>query len=232
MAITVGPHASAEFATASSGCTTSPINTTGVKLIVIHVVYYPVSGIGIAVSDSQTNSYAGLTEQKATFVSSRLYYIVNPSTSASHTFTLSGTLAFGMITVETFYGASTFDQENGDFDNPGDTSLNPGTINPSEDGEVIVTGYGGFAESSMAISSGFTITDTLYAVSNEAISMAYLIQTTAAGVNPLWQWSPAQASAATIASFRMASASGRFFRVPPSLSGLGSGGPFFQNPLS
>jgi hypothetical protein len=76
--------------------------------------------------------------------------------------------------------ASPFDQENGVS-----SGTQPGSINPSEDGSLIITAHCAFGGA--ATVAGFTTVSTAFAPgTNMAGGMAYYIQPTAAAINPTW----------------------------------------------
>lgn len=203
---------------------TSAIDTTGATLIVCHVTSFAARTL----SDSASNTWTALTiKTSANGTSGQLYYCANPTTSATHTFTLTGTAFYGTLGVHCFSGTATtsaFDAENGNNAGSG-TTVQPGSITPSQDGEVIVTGVCWKTTGTGTI----TISDSMVKDSNAggggvnyAGGIASLIQTTAAAINPTWTESFSDSSLSTIACFKAAAAAGV---VGPLLSGhLTSGG--------
>jgi hypothetical protein len=197
--------------TAASGTstfTTSAIDTTGAKLI--YAAAYANTAGGPAFSDSAGNTGWVLLGPVTSGGQEMLaWFKINPTTSASHTFTLtaaSGNI-FASLTVEAF-GSATFviDTAQG-----GSTSSNYpfqcGSMAIAQNGELIFASVGYFTSGwsgTLAISGdGFsTITDELAMNPGNwfGASSSYIVQGTAAAVNPTWTSSDAVSSSACINS--------------------------------
>ena len=167
-------------------------------------------------SDSFNNNWTGLTVyDSGTYGKLRLYYVVNPTRGLEHTFTLAGTATYPSITVHAFTGTkatSPFDQQNGGA-NTG-TTIQPGSVTPSEDNELVICGVSdGQTSGTYAIDLGFTMTDSLGTSVGSYIgsALAYLIETTAAAKNPTWTRSASNAMASAIATFKVAASTSDFF---------------------
>lgn len=185
----------------SSGTvTTDAVDTTGATLIVVSVSWYNPGGTP-AVSDSEGNTWTGLTAVGAGDYRVRLYYCVSPTTDAAHTFTAAQAGTFPVIGVAAFSGVDTgdpLDQESAGGTVAGGASLQPGSVTPDEDDCLVVTALatdpgnthtinGGYAEVSVDQSGG----------NNIGGAIGYLIQTSAAATNPTWSWTaPSHARAA------------------------------------
>lgn len=189
--------------------TTSGINTTGSTLEVV-VVTKISAGRTATFSDSQSNTWTALTPQDDGVLAEQMYYTDNPITSASQTFTVTvgAPSSFPSIEVETFSGTNppSFDVQNG-AQGAAATTQQPGSITPSLNGEVVVTGIEDNVATAfpMSINGGYTITDqeTASGGNNVGGAMAYLIQTSAAATNPTWTLSGvASAANLNIASFK------------------------------
>ncbi len=184
----------------TGGQDTSAVNTTGANLIVILIA----GGSDITPSDNKGNTYTGLTIHSQGGDDSRLWYCYNPTVGTGHTFHQQW--SYECIFAAAFSGvaASPFDQENGS-NTAGATSLQPGSITPSEDNCLIVTGLmAGNSNSNHAVNDGFTITNSINGVNgvNYGGAMAYLIQTTATAANPTHSWTSSVVAALSIASFK------------------------------
>ena len=80
----------------ANSVTSTAINTTGANLIVVNAAWYSAGSADVTISDSEGNTgWTALTTRTSTLVSNRLYYKYAPTTSATHTFTLSGTNSYG-----------------------------------------------------------------------------------------------------------------------------------------
>lgn len=180
----------------ANGMTTDALDTTGCNLIVLDVTYYTGSAAP-TISDSKGNTWTALTARTGGVPATRQYYCINPTVGTGHTFTCSGTSSFSSIcaTCATSTGTPSFDTQNGAALGSL-TSAQPGSVTPSVDGCLIVTGlncWTGNATPTLSINSSFTIGSyQTYAGSVDfGGGQAYLIQTTAAAVNPTWSWTGA-----------------------------------------
>lgn len=190
--------------------TTVAVDFTGADLIVLFVAHF--DGATMTISDNQGNSYTPLTHADGSSLRGRLYYKRSPTVSGAMTFTAQdlGGASFPSINVLGFSGsvASPFDQESG-VGSAFTTTQATGSITPTEDNELVVTGAGfGFEASPMlSVDGGFTITDNQPGATGQAYggAIAYLIQTAAALANPTWTGSGNSAMMAVIASFKASS---------------------------
>ena len=195
---------------ASSGsggdATTGAINTGGANLIVVGVAMLSTNP---AIQDNKGNTWSRLTVQTAgSNFSEALFYCYAPSVGSGHTFnTNNGSNNYPSICVAAFSGsaASPLDQLSGSSATT-TLSIQPGSITPGQDSELSIAFLGcNNSESSMTVNAGFSVTDSQLFVSGKAYgcAMGYLIQTTAAAVNPTWTVAPNNANlVTTIASFK------------------------------
>lgn len=185
--------------------TTGSIDTTGANFLVAVVCGGAVTGV----SDSKGNTWTERMMVVGSFSSElSIWYADDATVGSGHTFTVAGTTA--SICAAAFAGVDTaadpFDQENGaaEANDP-----NTGSVTPSEDGALIIASAGGrFSDDPPSIDSGFTVLETvpLSAGVNFASCLAYLIQGSAAAVNP--QWNTNALTTATIATFKAAAGGG------------------------
>lgn len=202
------------------GGTTSAIDTTGSKLIVLSVSKWTTGAI--SVSDSKGNTWVPLTERgSGSTPTNRLYYCENPIVGSGHTFTVTGSSVYIALGILAFNGSdiSPFDLENGNT-SPSGNSLNPGSITPSIDNEVVITSIATDSSSGMGIDSGFTFIDIPYSAGNNmGGGISYKIQTIAAAINPAFSWAGAPGGASTIASFKSSSGPSLGFISQPQFLG-------------
>lgn len=173
--------------------TTSAIDTRGATLIVVQAA--SLNYQANSVSDSRGNTWTALTSINSAITYTRLYYCVNPSTSASHTFTTAwNSSTYPSMQVAAFSGVAAsgaFDQQSV---NSGlsSTTIQPGSITPVANNELVV-----FANSSAnagatvsSVSVG-TITNNSGGTPGNSVPlcMAYLVQSTATAVNPTFNLS-------------------------------------------
>lgn len=197
-----------KIAGALNGATSSALNTTGASLLIVSIGQYDV-GSDVTLSDSKGNTWTKLTVQSNFDTRSWIAYCINPTVGSGHTFTIAGSNSYSFATIGAFVGtavSTTFRSQN----NANSTianSIQPGSVTPDADGQLIWTGFCGFVNASSTIGSGFTITDQQAGNSGTCYggAGAYLIQGTAAAVNPTWSTNDAaNDSTANIAVFEVA----------------------------
>lgn len=204
---------------ARNGVTTSAIDTTGANLIVVGIAWYSVTSPSVTDSAGNGAPTALTTSNIASDVGAKLYYWLNPTTSASHTFTLGPANVYGGLIVAAFSGVKTssaFDQQAG-ATSASATGLSPGSVTPSEDNELVIfiAGKGGNTTTVDSTTVGSMIGNYagITAVTY-ALGMGYEIQTTAAASNPSLSGTGSSVMAARIATFKAEpAASGRLGRI-------------------
>ena len=195
-----------------NGVTTAAIDTTGATILFICI-----SDLlqGATVSDNQSNTYSPCNETTISTGCARIFYVRNPTTSASHTFSVNGSGVFPSIGAMAFSGgtpASPLDQEN-HGSGGADTSYPCGSITPTEDNEVIPTclSANSIDITGLALDNGGTIVYSTPTISGQhfGIGVGYKIQTTAAAINLTWsQTNQGSGWEARDASFKLAAAAG------------------------
>lgn len=185
----------------ATGGTTTAINTTGANLIVLALGWY-VGSATATVSDSKGNTWIALTDVSGGFSKHQIYYAKNATVGTGHTFTISmSTSAWPGAFVYAISGADTtapFDVQNS-FANVLSSGPISIAVTPTINGSFIVTGLrtGNATTSTVSIDLSFILTK------NTGGAAAYIIQTTAATINPTWNYSGGnQGAAITIASFK------------------------------
>jgi hypothetical protein len=184
--MTISLLASAKAA-ALNGTTTAAIDTTGAKLLLASFAYN--NGVSLTFSDSAGNTWTALTTStNGSTRSTRQYYCINPTTSASHTFTFGGTSITGSITV-TAWGATSiaFDKEVGGHASGSAITVAGGTasVTPANNNSLLITTYGFGAFTSSAAASGAWVIAQDQAGAggtNFGNGQIYLLQTTAATI--------------------------------------------------
>jgi hypothetical protein len=184
-----------------NGVTTTAIDTTGADLIVVSGAFFGTPTL----TDSEGNTWTALTVQNGSAgEQSQLFYCANPTTDAAHTFTLTGASTFPTIGVVAVSGAasSPFDDENGLSIGTSDTSIQPGSITPSEDGCLVVTSLTTAGGANHTINGTYTasVVDNL-ASNHYGGGIGWNIQSTAAATNPTWSWTNSVGRTSAIASF-------------------------------
>lgn len=198
--------------TAINGGTSDAVDSTGANLIVIGIHNY--STFALTVSDSKGNTWTALTSYRTSNQSGiRFYYCLAPTVGSGHTFTVSSTAAYPVITAMGFSGVKTsspFDVENGALNTTG-TSRQPGSVTPAENGSLVIAGmtFNG-AVTSPSVDSSMTLQETVpYLAANYMGALAaYYIQPTAAAINPTFSWTTSINNSSAICVFKPEPAAG------------------------
>lgn len=204
---TITPVAGSDVCVTHNGAspTTSGSVTSGGNFVV--VILHSQSGTAIeTIHDSFGNTFTALTVTDNTVRLIEILYAKNATTGGGHTLTLEssgGKLSSAcMMSFNIVDTVAPFDQEAGHTDF-GVTTVQPGSITPSEANELIVTVVSSVSDlQNFTINSGFTEFGT-EPNSQYSMSGAYLIQGAAAAINPTWTDSTGASSMTTrIASFK------------------------------
>jgi hypothetical protein len=114
------------------------INTTGATAIFALIRS---KDLAPTMADSASNTWSYLTAGTGTDSNCRVAYVFNPTTSATHTFTPSGTdVAADIFAFTTTGGSWSFDTQNASTSVQSGTVVTTGTVTPSVIGEVIIAG--------------------------------------------------------------------------------------------
>ncbi|MGH7996171.1 MAG: hypothetical protein ACREFX_07455, partial [Opitutaceae bacterium] len=199
MAWVLGNVASAAGSGSPATATTAAIDTTGATLLVAIGGAYA-GTVEYGMSDSAGNTWEMAVSENATLWSV-IFYCINPTTSAEHTFSF-GPVGYPGLSVAAFSGFPTIslDQTNSGS-GAGASTVQPGSVTPTTDGQLIVTGYTDGSAAVPAIDDSFDVATYIeHGGSNESACIGYLDQATGSPLNPTW--SGGQCYAATIASFK------------------------------
>lgn len=169
--------------TDSNIATTSAVDTTGANFIALVVTN---DNGAEAVSDSKGNTWTPVAAAIGANPLLRMFYCFNPNVGSGHTFTNDpANPSFPSIAMQAFSGVVT-----SPLDQHSEASaVQPGSITPSEDGEVVITAAVNNGTGHELVNSPFDVNQTadLNGDANSyTISMAYEIQTTATARNPTW----------------------------------------------
>jgi hypothetical protein len=178
-----------------SGGTTAALDTSGANLLILSVSWYTINTANPStISDSKGNTWTALTRRNSPsgHFAHRLWYATNPTVGTGHTFTVTASAdQYPAILVYAFSGCDTaapFVVENGA--NGSDTPpLAAGSVTPAANGELVISGFAGNAFTGVT-ASGLTVTSINSSPAfNINGAVGYLIQSTAAAINPSWSWS-------------------------------------------
>jgi hypothetical protein len=173
-----------------------------------HQGYY--GSTDVTISDSKSNTWTPLTSHAR----NRIYFAAAPTVGSSHNLTATSTGAgndYPSFCWAAFSGTQAtwvFDYlENGNA-TPSATSLNTGSLTPSQDNELVIaalsdngTGTG------RSINNSFTIIDQIGLVASQHFGggLAYKVQTATTAVDAAWSWSSALQAFTSITAFRESS---------------------------
>lgn len=178
--------------TDTNGFTTASKNTTTATAIIVAAASYaPATDPGI--TDSQSNSYGSPIINITTGnVQHHVWVVASPSTSASHTLTVSGSGNYVSICVAVLAGTAAASIVDGTPTSSGSltsTTVQPGSITPGANNYALLTFYSS-ADLYSTVDSPFSPADASIAGSgnHESIAIAHDFQTTATARNPTWTW--------------------------------------------
>jgi hypothetical protein len=151
--------------------TTAAIDTTGAKAIFVLAAID--SSSSEVITDSASNTWTARTDTANGTQHVRLFYCINPVTSATHTFTCTLTSGKPSICVAAFTGAGAYDVENSS------TTNNPGNITPTGFTELALTGLStvNTLTSPLTVDLGWLLLNSAINTTNgKGIGFAYKIQ--------------------------------------------------------
>jgi hypothetical protein len=202
MAITLIAH-TIKASTDGAAATTTAVDTTGANLIVL-ALGWATGGTQPVISDSAGNTWVAGDSFPVSYLADNLYYCINPTTSATHTFTASGTASAPHLGVVAVSGAATSAPASfGSTHNANGTSLQA----PCVEGGLIVCGFGTIG-SAHAIDSGFSSDKVNFSSAiNIGGGIGWLIQGTPATPQaPIVSWTTSSRAATTLMGFAPAPA--------------------------
>jgi hypothetical protein len=194
--------------------TTSAIDTTGADFLVVCLSDQDGS---TTITDSKGNTWHLAVGPTGSGPKNSIFYAWNATVGTGHTFTATGS-KFQAVSVMAFSGSQTGsdpkDQTNS-ATAAGASSLQTGSITPGSNNELIISGASQNSSSNtLAVDSSLTIRDQGLQVGGQhyGYAGAYLIQGTAAAINPTWTAASTNITGLTIASFKAAAGAAP---VPP-----------------
>jgi hypothetical protein len=191
----------------ANNATTASQDTTTATGLDVGISYLASAGTPV-VSDSKSNTWSlksgPYTGANGNAVA--LYHADSPTVGTGHTFTVTLSASYPAICSMAFAGVkatSSFDVEHGAT--VASTSIQPGSVTPSLNGEVLISAVSfDVSSASPVVNSSFTglITANTGGGTNFGIAMANLIQTAATSENPTWS-SITISLAANIAAYKV-----------------------------
>lgn len=203
--------------------TSGSIDTSGANLLTVVLTE---ASVGAAtLSDSKGNTWTACTEQfNSVNPACVIYYAKNPTVGTGHTFTATGTSHFAVISAAAWSGADTaapLDQQNGTGGAGFVNTAPPGSVTPTEDNELVLSGFAWASSVTITSVTGSTILDqTDFAGgTNYGGGDAYVIQTAATAINPAWNFTGTIPGNVVVATFKVGAAG---LSPRPSLFGHGT----------
>jgi hypothetical protein len=195
--------------------TTGTIDTTGADLIVVSTNVDTGDCLGnFSISDNKSNTWTQVASNHSVSLITVMWYSHNPTVGAGHTFSVACNAALaGVITIQAWSGSvvGTVSDQANSATTAGATSLNTGSITPSQNNSLIVSACGvNGGTNTCSVNSGLTISDGIAFSGGVHYggALAYLVQSPAAAINPLWSWAASNDADVVIADFNPAVAVG------------------------
>ncbi len=193
----------------TNGFTTAALNTTGANLLIVAISTYTLGASFTGISDSLSNVWTRLnTYVVASNQTVTMYYSSSAIVGAAQTFTVSGSGCYPGMAVAAFSNSASnpFDSQNGASTASG-TTLQPGSVTPSKDNELVVTGFSMQTAGTGSINSSFIVADQAsQTATGFGVALGYIINgtgTSGVPINPTWTFSgSATGLASDIAVFK------------------------------
>ena len=188
----------AHVAAGSSGGTT--VTTPNANMVGADFMFAALADLrsttAVNISDTESNTYTNTSPAYNDGSLSRIRgsYVGSPTVDSSVAASYTLTNSFPSLALAGFSGvkaSSFFDTQNGNHTTGSSTSLQPGSVTPSENGCLIVAAMAiGTVVTNVQIDSGFTLLDTIAFLNGNkfGLSIAYKVQLVAAAINPTWSW--------------------------------------------
>lgn len=204
---------SATFGASSGG--TSAIDTTGADLLVVVVSSY-YGAAAPTLTDSKSNTWTVAQNFDGSGAAGnrlRMYYCLGGTVGSGHTVTCTISGAYGSIAFAAYSGvlSSAALDQGAITGSAGLTSIQAGSVTPTEGNEIVIAGLGyETASATASIDGGFTkrVNDNPQSGVSYGVALGDLIQTTATAANPTWSWTGAGEASAVIATFKSAGGGG------------------------
>lgn len=198
---------------AIAGVTTTGIDTTGCDLLVANIFWSNGSKPTALVTDSvgiNSNTWTPAPKRNASDAANRFYWCQPTHVGSGHTFTIGPPNVYGGIIVMGFSGvkvSSPLDQENG-ANSSSTAALHTGSVTPTEDNELVI--FAATTAGNINSVDAGTLEEVANGIGGVTYGggVGYVIQTTAAAINPEFSASVTSQMAASILTFKAEPAAG------------------------
>lgn len=164
--------------------TSSAVDTTGATLFVFVMASITAPG---SVTDSAGNTWTQLNTVTSGARRTIAYYVINPTTNATHTFSTGGEAAGHAVLLALDPDTPVFDQQNAG-NTSGTSTVQPGSITPGGASNLLITSLGGDANTSISIDAPFAVGES--AVNTpygpQGVAVGWVEQASATAQNPTW----------------------------------------------
>lgn len=192
---------------ATTPITTAAINTTGVKLLVVSVASYLGAGPDATyLTDSQSNTWQVGKAQGGSdpLLWCTVFYCLNPTTNASHTFTFTPSAGLGIghypsMVVDAYGATGTLAFSTSVGASASASTIQAGSIGAASDLVVEAVAY--YANTGYSINSSFASPHERNYSAGNAMGLARSWLQIGAAVNPTWTASGSNDQAAAAISF-------------------------------
>lgn len=218
--LVISAKASNTFGAHPGVATNIGVDTSGANFLLAVSCDYSGAGNDLAggtlptISDSKSNTWSKLTQYITPNTSTQVtvWYSKNPTVGSAHTVTATG--SYNCAFFMAFSGVDTsapFDVENGTGVNMPGSTIQPGSITPASNGELLflISSVDAGVTSAYTTNNSFTNGDSVDSSLgiNEGGYWSYLIQETAGAINPTITFNNTQVSVAvTIKAFKASAA--------------------------
>lgn len=202
----------AEGSASGNGVVTDTIDNSGATIGFLHLASTDVDDSAFNLfQDNLGNYWQKLNDDvNSAFARSRFYICYNPRTSDDYQFSVTGPGLAPTVHVKFFkgnYQLAPLDQSN--FGSASSTTRQPGSITPTEDGELLIVVSSQFGSGDPTINLSFVGSDSIGYNSiggggNMGGGMWYLVQSSAAAINPTITTAGSGGGIARIYSFKAA----------------------------
>lgn len=178
--------------TSSSTATTPAIDTTGATLIVVCLDTFKAGTANKTFVDSEGNTWTQLsTDTTVTNVELTWYYCLQPTTSATHTFSSTGVNTYPGIAVSCYGGPANplYDSTVGVSTAKTNlaNTIQPGSLTPTNDNSIVVMVEGHYLLGTQQLTGGTLRKEGPRVTTYMGVAIGEVIQTTAAAVNPTFE---------------------------------------------
>lgn len=187
-----------------TGATTDAIDTTGANKLIAVTSSFGDTPCSNSMTDSKSNTWVCDVQETSGNSKIAIWSVANPIVGSGHTATYTGVAVVLSFSAWSNTANANKDVSNSGNNGAGTTTVQPGSITPSADNALVITGVttnqgSGF---DWIIASGYTVIHSVDAVGGTNVSLGsdYQIQTTATATNPTWTGTSAVA-AAVIAAY-------------------------------